>query len=775
MALQAEPQWITAPGLDSQKPVVLHFRREIEISQPLKSFPVQVSADNRFVLYVNGKRVAQGPARGDLSHWRYESVDIAAYLNKGRNVVSAEVWNAFAHAKGSRAEIAPLAQISARTGFWIKGGDHASLIESGPKWRVAIQRGHDFQAATPHLIAQLGQTFYAAGPEETIDGSQLDPDWNGPVENDRDGWTIAIPALAPNEKSPWTLVPDLLPQMSYRAVDPGKVVRKDIQEATDFPNSAVVIPARSAIHLLIDRGEMISAYPELEVSGGSGSKVTVTYSEALYDGDMHKGDRNEVANRSALGIADTFLPDGRKSQVFSPLWWRTWRYLDISVKTSDEQLVLQHLRVHAEGYPFSVRASFESNDPELNAIWEIGWRTLQIDAHETYMDSAYWEQLQYTGDTRIEALIAQAVSGDSRLTAQAIDAFGESMGEEDLTLSSYPRISKQSIPPFSLLWINMMHDYWLYEPDQEVLRRNVPRARKVLAWYRNYVGDNGLVKRTPGWNFVDWVGDPVKDMFKFPAFDAKTGTSCVVSLIYLGALEADAVLETAVGDRKIAKDARDLARQLRKALQQNCWDESRGLYADDPSKTLFSQHANALAVLYDVAPVEKRASILRNVTTEKGIDAPLGIATTSYYFSWYLIHAFEHAGLGDQYLSLLSTWKDLLKMHYTTWPETRGNTRSDTHAWSGHPTADLLGIVAGITPATAGYASVRIAPYPGPLKQFNASACTPSGMVQVNFESYANKIVFRVLIPEMMPGTFEWKGKSYELHPGMNKVEFSRD
>ena len=38
------------------------------------------SADNRFILYVNGARVGDGPARGDLTHWRYERFDLAPYL-----------------------------------------------------------------------------------------------------------------------------------------------------------------------------------------------------------------------------------------------------------------------------------------------------------------------------------------------------------------------------------------------------------------------------------------------------------------------------------------------------------------------------------------------------------------------------------------------------------------------------------------------------------------------------------------------------------------------
>ena len=42
------------------------------------------------------------------------------------------------------------------------------------------------------------------------------------------------------------------------------------------------------------------------------------------------------------------------------------------------------------------------------------------------MDTPYWEQLQYVGDTRIQALISYAVTGDDRLPLQALRAFDQS-------------------------------------------------------------------------------------------------------------------------------------------------------------------------------------------------------------------------------------------------------------------------------------------------------------------------------------------------------------
>jgi len=58
--------WITHPTAPLRDPLVLHFRRSLDINPVPASYVVRVSADNRFILYVNGHRVGEGPARGDL-------------------------------------------------------------------------------------------------------------------------------------------------------------------------------------------------------------------------------------------------------------------------------------------------------------------------------------------------------------------------------------------------------------------------------------------------------------------------------------------------------------------------------------------------------------------------------------------------------------------------------------------------------------------------------------------------------------------------------------
>src|SRR5690606_2931075 len=93
----AEGRWITdtqASGADAASfPISLQYRRDVTLASKPKVFRVSVSADQRFVLYVNGQRVGAGPARGHLEQWRYESLDLAPFLVRGVNIVAAQVWS----------------------------------------------------------------------------------------------------------------------------------------------------------------------------------------------------------------------------------------------------------------------------------------------------------------------------------------------------------------------------------------------------------------------------------------------------------------------------------------------------------------------------------------------------------------------------------------------------------------------------------------------------------------------------------------------------------
>ena len=137
-------KWITSDDAPARDEAVLYFRKRVELSNPPHRFVVNVSADNRFVLYVNGQRAGSGPARSDLAHWHYETFDIGPLLKSGENVFAAVVWNF-----GARSA---LAQISDRTAFLLGSASEAdNAVNTGTDWDVAVEKADSNSAQAARI------------------------------------------------------------------------------------------------------------------------------------------------------------------------------------------------------------------------------------------------------------------------------------------------------------------------------------------------------------------------------------------------------------------------------------------------------------------------------------------------------------------------------------------------------------------------------------------------------------------------------------------------
>jgi hypothetical protein len=247
-------------------------------------------------------------------------------------------------------------------------------------------------------------------------------------------------------------------------------------------------------------------------SKGNDATISLTYAEALFneipDGPgktFRKGNRNEIEGKIMSGRKDSVISSGRDNQHFSTLNWRTFRYVQVKIKTKEEPLVIEDIQSIFTGYPFKLKAKFDAHDKMIDKIFETGWRTARLCAWETYMDCPYYEQLQYIGDARIQSLVSLYNSGDDRLVRNAISQMDQSRMAEGITLSRHPSFSPQQIPTFSLWYIGMVHDYWMYRGDSSFVKDKLTGIRDVLWFFSKYQQKDGSLKNVPYWIFTDWV------------------------------------------------------------------------------------------------------------------------------------------------------------------------------------------------------------------------------------------------------------------------------
>ncbi|MCW3849033.1 alpha-L-rhamnosidase N-terminal domain-containing protein [Sphingomonas sp. LB-2] len=758
-------KWIAHPDAPAQSAGVFHFRKRFDLAEAPQHFIVHVSADNRYRLFVNGQSVAIGPARGDLMHWRYETIDLAPFLKPGRNLIAALVWN--------WGEYRPGFQISHRTAFLLHGEGAASVADTGAGWKVLWDRAYGFT----RVEGPDAGGWYVASPGETLDAAQYPWGWEQPGLDDS-GWPAAKPLVARPDAADGALLRGSEP---YGSATEWQLVARDIPPMEETParfatlrraegiapdpgfltgTRPLVIPANSRVSLLLDQGTLTMGYPLLSTTGGAGATATLTYAESLFDAQGRKGNRNEIDGKTIRGLRDRITFDGG-SRTFQTLWLRTWRYVQLDIQTGAQPLTIADFHSIFTAYPFEQKAAFDSDQDWIPAIWEIDWRMLRLSAFESFWDTPYYEQLQYVGDARIEALLSVYQTGDARLMRHAITLFDESRTPEGITAGSWPSSIPGYIPPFSLWWVAMVHDYWMLRDDPAFVRRQLTGTRGVLDWYAAHVDATGMLGPMEWWNFLDWSG----------AFDrgvppgAENGHSTAITLQYVYALQMAVEMEDKVGEPGLARGYREQAARLIAAVRKLAWDPARGLFAETPERTLYTQHSNALAILTGAVPAADARAVMERVL------ADTTLVPASYYFRFYVDEAMREAGLADRYLDRLAPWREMIRIGLTTTPENPEPTRSDSHAWSAHPNYHLLATVLGIRPASPGFRSVEIAPALGPMRRASGRMPHPAGMIEVRLERVgATGIKGEITLPPGLTGSFTWNGATRPLKPGRNPI-----
>lgn len=765
-------QWIHVPNEPNYEFGVYHFRKTFDLAQKPQSFIVHVSADNRYKLYVNGNFVSLGPARGDVFFWNFETVDIAPYLKAGKNAIAAIVWQF--------GEQRPMAQMTFRTGFILQGdGEKEQIANTNNTWKSIRNDAYTIKKV------ETIYAYYVVGPEERIDDSKYPWGWEKADFND-ENWkkSVSLQRGLPKQGTDWTewwlLVPRPIPQMELTEKR-FKKIRKT--EGVTLPKgfateggTALEIPANTKARLLLDQEELTNGYPSFTYSGGGqGSTISLQYAESFHNdegskdwrSESRKPNRNEVEGKVRIsGPKDMITTEGGEQRTYECLWYRTFRYVQVDIETKDKPLVIHDLKFKFTGFPFEMKATLDVPSDEIKQMMDIGWRTARLCATETYMDCPYYEQLQYVGDTRIQALISYYNAGDDRLARNAIQQFDNSRLAEGISQSRYPSYVPQEIPPFSLWWIGMVHDFYMYRNDNQFVKDRIQGTRSILNWFMKLQNPDGTLKKVPYWNFTDWSEDPKWGSGRPPMTDKGLSSSMDFQLLW--ALQLGAELEDAFGLKEYASVYRQKAAQLQSVIKTQYWDAKRQLFSDTPEMKTYAQHPNILAVLTNTVTGNEAKALIERIIPDKSL------MPASIYFKYYLHLAARKVGLGNQYMDMLGLWRDHMNYGLTTWGEMTDpkRSRSDCHAWSAHPNIEFFRIVLGIDSDAPNFNKVKIEPHLGALKTAKGSIPHPQGTIAVKYQiDDKNKMVAEITLPQNITGRFIWNGKETMLKGGFNSVK----
>lgn len=717
--------WVKDPVSVQETPGFACFRKEILLSSVPGSFPVRICADGRYKLYCNGAFCEAGPCKSDNSVRYYDEVELAPYLRTGKNVVAILVLHYPAQQCNHSVFCTPT------PGIWLQSLTcdpltGTPLLQTDSTWQALQDTGRRIVSENP-FFAPL-QIYESCAPCQEISG------WTQP------DFSCAWPHAVEYD------VQDLSPVLYANALRPRPIpFLRRTRRAFANNSFPLRVAPYSTESVVLDAGELTTGYLFLRLAGGADAAIELLQAECYvqniplhhdnYRDHPEKGDRTDTSGL-LTGYSDryTVLGTGSDScpEVYEPFWFRTFRYIQISITTKADPLTVLSLDYEETGYPLDVQTHVETSDPEMSRIWDISERSLRRCMHETYEDCPYYEQMQYAMDSRSQILYTYATAADDRLARQCMEAFRRSVRPNGLLNASYPNIGNNIIPGFSIYYIGMLYDHMMYFGDAALLCRHLPAVDGILSYFHNHLTSQGLVDKIgdidaphPQWSFIDWAKEWDDTRGVPPA--TLQGPLTMESLLYLLGLQYAAAICRYLGQGQTTERYLHRAADLRRAVNRYCRNAD-GTYRDGPQAQQRSQHCQVFAVLTETCTLDEgRANLMQT------LNHPDQYAQCSVAMMPYLFRALEKCDLYDQTQALWAPWRKMLEYNLTTCTEDLVRQRSDCHAWGALALYELPSVILGVRPAAPGYAKVSVHPHCAQFRWAKGTVITPRGKVHVEW------------------------------------------
>ncbi len=770
--LSVDPSGQAVIDRDAARGVVL-LRRMVRLEEVPDTVPARMTADSRYVLWVNGTEVCRGPVRSHPQQLHFDELDLAPHLTVGDNVL-AVLAHHYGHPTPWWMPATPTYGLGGGAfAFEARLGD-GDWITSDASWRAK-------RSTAWRVLPAQG---IAAHAPEWLDARELAPGWNlwGIDDGDWDDATELalnhigydgrstppvlpygpirrrpVPALT-GEVRDAAAVGAAVAKQSSAVSDPVDQVQADLAACTTIhlvdprllPFPVSLSADFDAAVILLDLGEQVAGTVQLDIDAPAGTIVDALAAEQLdADGRLVPLQQHSGFRYVARGHDDHF-------ETLDPIGLR---YLGLALRGTGDVSVTA-VRVRERLHPRPDGPSFECSDALLTRIWQVGRRTVDLCAQDAYLDCPSREQRAWTGDAVVHQLVDLTTNPDWSLARWNVELAATPRPDGMLPMAAagdFAWVDATFIPDWALHWVHGLHNLAQYTGDKDLVRRLLPVAERVVQWFVPYLQD-GLLTDVTGWVIVDW------------AAVSTAGASSVLNALWGRALRELRVLAELVGDTGRAEWAGTQWVQLRKAFAA-FWDPDRQLFVDHivdgERRPPVSQHANAAAVVARLTRGVDIEALLARITdperlvhaswlvpgraalvdgagdmyadvgylltgpTEPWWDVERQIVAAQPFFRYVVHDALAAADLADLIPAACRDWAVLLDRDPTTWSEVWFG-GSHCHGWSSTPTRDLVQCTLGITPALPGFRRARIAPALGDLDWARGAAPTPFGLIRVD-------------------------------------------
>lgn len=620
-----EPKFLNRHILYRRTFSLLHFERAV----------LRITADDYFMLFINGKFALQGPPPGYPQRYYYMEFDVTDFVRRGENVFAV---HAYYQGLCNRVWVSA----DGRQCLWCElYVDGKLCLVSDESWRVRDHGGY----------SACGVTGYDTSFCERYDSAAAE------VGFERTGYDDSAWAFAcVFENADYTLVKSPLQPLAI-----------EYRVPTGYRDSGQKIT--------VDFGCEMAGTLTVDAHGPRGAEVTIRYGEELEEVGCVR-----YKLRCNCVYEDKWLLSGERD-VFEPFDYKAFRYAEI---TFPDSVCIEDVKLRVRHYPFEIKSEYSTENARLQAVLELCESTVRYGVQECFVDCPTREKGQYLGDLCVSGRAYTAVTRDTAPLKKALEDFCASSFICKGLMAVAPASYMQEIADYSLLFPALV--LWVYglDGDLEFVERMAQVLPDMLAYFAKYTDTNGLLNGVDEkWNLVDWP-ENCRDGYSFALKKpAEKGLHNVLNAFWIGFLQAAERIYSLTG-RTFEVDIK----RVEDSFVNTFYDDRIGLFCDSAVKDHASYHANVLPLLFGIGMQADRTLQDRLVDwiCRKGLRAG------SVYFAYFALAALVRCGEYDRAVALATAddaWAAMLSQGASTtfeaWcKEEKWNT-SLFHPWAVAP------------------------------------------------------------------------------------------
>lgn len=750
-------KWIT-----NQTAEPFYARKRFVVEKEVEKAEARVCGLGQFVFYINGQKVGDHELDPGWTNYRktiqYVTFDVTEYLNKGENVLGAEVGN----------------------GWFIKMDEHYTF--TFPKFMppnpnpykpfgkylvLALEMAITYTDGTTETIWTDDTFEVKKHPvvmsnvygSETIDG-RLNQDRWSEAWYDASDWEKAV-ILKEQEEPQGELMEQFQAAVkviqTYEGRDlgfvPGYQEKEGICDTTE--------------RKIYDFGQNMSGILEFEVCGRAGDIVKLYPAEKLGpDGDVDQMAKGWVNLDSCItyivGKDDVWETCRMKFTYFAG------RY--VAVERLGNHVQFRHLRAHAISSAWKTDGFFASDDRRYEQIYHMIEKTVEANLLSVHTDCPTIERFAWQEPNHLMAPSIFYMKDGRRLWEKflldmrtdqhtAKDYFYDLDGNKvypgaGLMPSQCPCYIPNvlpvpgmgsfydSIPWGSTCILGTWWHYWFYG-DVQIIRDNYEAGMRYLNHLKTKMNEEGFINHGLG----DW-GNPRNELAR---------ENIETAFLYADAITL-ARFARILGKEQDQTKLEAYAESVKKNYNEKLlvWDDVNGFWCyrawDRPGENFFTQACEALPLYWNLVPEDQYESVVKAFayTLEREgalISGEVGLP--------YVIQTACKNGMNDMIAKFIlkeehpSYYAFILDGETTLGEYWESNPRSHCHDMMGHIIEWYYNGIAGIIPEEAGFSKIVIRPFlPESMKEFTCSYHSVKGEIRVHVKEEDRIIMLETKVPE---------------------------